>query len=67
MMQDHIDTIELYRQGCHPGSCTTAILEGDLFEAVVRADVATLQILPNIVLYILQHLPPESYGTAQER
>jgi hypothetical protein len=62
-LQDHIDTIELYRKGCHPGSCTRAILANDLFGAAALADRTTAFILVEIARYIVNQLPHESFGS----
>lgn len=62
-LQDHIETLELYRRGCEPGSCTRAMLAMDLYGTVGHADAATLYNLREIVQYIVNRLPPESWGS----
>lgn len=65
-LADHIETLELYRLGCEPGSCTVAILAMDLMETVSRADQTTLSCLRGIVQYIVCRMPPESWGSYEK-
>jgi hypothetical protein len=62
-LQDHIETLERYRRGCEPGSCTRAMLAMDLHGTVATADPTTLYHLRKSVQYIVNHLPPESWGS----
>jgi hypothetical protein len=61
-LQDHIETIERYRQGCEPGSGTRAILAMDLHGAIAHADGTTQLILADIVRYIVNNLDPALWG-----
>jgi len=62
-LKDHIETIELYRRGCQPGSCTRACLAMDLHGAVANADPTTQYLLADITRYIVNHLPSYMWGS----
>jgi hypothetical protein len=60
----HRESLERYaRQGIPTGDCLRAVLAGDLFGAVNRADPVTGGYLVAIVGYIQNHLPLGSFGT----
>ena len=57
-------SLQLYvDHGCRPGHFMTAVLSGDLFGAVNRADGDSLEALPHIVAYIYQNIRSDCYGT----
>lgn len=62
-LEDHIQTVELYRRGCQPGSCTRAILAMDLYGAVANSDPTSQYVLPEVVRYIVNNMPAESWGS----
>jgi hypothetical protein len=65
-LQDHIDAIDLYLAGgCEPGSCTNAILENDLFGACSHADLTSRYLLFDIVQYLYNRAPFDSWGTPE--
>lgn len=49
-----------------PGHFLTAVLKNNLREAVMRADPANLNDLPNIVRWIHWELPGEAHGSAED-
>jgi len=49
--------------GLQPGQCLRAVLAGDLFEAMSRADDEILLALPAIVTYIRSSLPAGCWGS----
>jgi len=51
------------KHGLRPGSCTEAILSGDLFLACAHADDDVIAVLPAIVGWIRTYLPNGSYGS----
>jgi len=51
------------QEGISPGSCTTAILCGDLFGAVTAADTDTASALAWIALYVYLYMPQECWGS----
>jgi hypothetical protein len=46
-----------------PGSFMMAVLTNDLYGAVCRADTVNKQHLPEIIKFVLNELPPGSYGS----
>lgn len=64
---DMIDTLGRYvGQKYKPGGFTYAVLAGDLYQAVRRADLQNRQVIPEIVEFIANTLPPESYGSYEK-
>ncbi len=62
-----MSALTLYRDsGVRPGSCTSAILEGDLFESVNRADLETMRALPAIVCWVYNNMPHVSWGSKRK-
>lgn len=51
--------------GLQPGHCLRAILAGDLFAALSRADYRVAAALPAIVAYIHDQLPAVCYGSEE--
>lgn len=49
-----------------PGSFLTAVLAGDLFDAVSRADSESLVALPDIVKFIYNKLPGHAWGSREQ-
>ena len=49
--------------GISGGGFLNAVLENDLFSAVMRADVTNLKELPNIVRWVHNEAPPYSHGS----
>lgn len=59
-----INTIENYvRHGLEPGSFITAVLENNLVEAIGRADSYNLVVIRDIVRYVYNEIPSESWGS----
>ena len=52
--------------GITPGGFLTAILENNLTESVIRADVHNLILIPKIVHWLLTQAPRESWGSAEK-
>ena len=52
--------------GTDPGGFLTAILENNLTESVIRADVHNLILIPKIVHWLLTQAPRESWGSAEK-
>ena len=50
-------------QGLAPGSFLTAVLENNLFDAVMRADSTNLSFLPDIVKWLHWEVPMECNGS----
>lgn len=60
------DAIDRYVQNGTPtGSCTEAILSGDLFDAFARADDDTKQGMAQIVRYIFNRVPTGCWGSRE--
>jgi hypothetical protein len=58
------DAIEDYiLRGFHPGGFLTSVLCGDLFTAVIRADVANKEKLWHITEWLLSNAPVGSVGS----
>lgn len=51
--------------GLQPGQCLRAVLAGDLFEAMSRADDETMLALPAIVTYIRSSLCTACWGSRE--
>lgn len=63
--EDLFGALERYlNHGIMPGSFLTAVLENNLMEAFGRADIDNSYNLKNIVGYIYNHLPSNSWGSA---
>ena len=61
---DILVALEAYKlKGVELGHFMMATLEGDLFKAVMRADLRNRALIPAIALYIRENFPRESYGT----
>lgn len=56
-----LDNYRIYR--LQPGSFVKAVLSNDLYEAMARADSQNLESLKDIVIYITNYFPPDSYGS----
>lgn len=52
--------------GLRPGGFLECVLTNDLYGAVQRADTANYQALAEIVVWILNHAPSESYGEPEQ-
>ena len=52
--------------GIMPGSFMTAVLENNLVDAIGRADEDNAANLKNIVGYIYNHLPSNSWGSREK-
>lgn len=65
--EDLYGALERYlNNGIMPRSFLTAVLENNLVEAVGRADHMNQPNLPNIVGYIYNHLPSNSWGSREK-
>ncbi len=49
-----------------PGGFLMAVLSNDLFGAVGRADSENLAALPDIVKYVYNHMPANSWGSVDK-
>ena len=49
-----------------PGGFLMAVLSNDLFGAVGRADSENLAALPDIVKYVYNHMPADSWGSVDK-
>lgn len=59
--------IDFYAEhGYEPGGFLRSCLENDLYGAVGRADDASFVTIGEIVLYIDDHIPRESWGSAKK-
>ena len=57
-----LESVFLYvHEGRHPGHFLTAVLCNDLFEAVGRSDKEALASLPELVVFIHNHVPTCCY------
>ena len=64
--EDLYGALERYlNHGIMPGSFMTAVLENNLREAFGRADIDNEANLKNIVGYIYNHLPSNSWGSPE--
>lgn len=68
MLPEHMQgAMERYiAHGIPPGSFLTAVLEGDLFEAVGRADHINQQYLADYVTYLYNYAPLNCYGSREK-
>lgn len=65
--EDWYGALERYlNHGIMPGSFMTAVLENDLPMACGRADTGNKRNLHNIVGYIYNHLPSNSWGSKEK-
>lgn len=65
--EDLYGALERYlNHGIMPGSFLTAVLENNLMEAFGRADISNSSNMKNIVGYIYNHLPSNSWGSAEK-
>jgi len=55
-----------YNHGIMPGSFLTSFLENDLCGAFGRADIINSANLKNIVGYIYNHMPSNSWGSREK-
>lgn len=63
---DTKDTIDLYvSHGYEPGSFVSAVLEGDLFGAVQRADAINLANLIHTCAYVYNCIPTVAWGSPE--
>jgi hypothetical protein len=61
-----LETLDRYwTHGYSPGSFLAALLCGDVYNAVVRADHWNREALGHIVYYIVHHAPRGSYGSPE--
>ena len=51
--------------GLEPGGFMTAVLSNDLYGACARADSANIDLLQKYALWIVNHAPYGSYGSAE--
>ena len=58
-LEDYVETGELH------GHFLTAVLENDLREAVSRADLNNRRNLTEIVMYCLNHIPYQCWGSKE--
>jgi hypothetical protein len=65
--QHLLNSLERYlNHGIMPGGFLTAVLENNLCEAFGRADIHNSAILKEIVGYVYNHLPSESWGSREK-
>lgn len=63
---DVISSLDRYvKHGVPTGGFLKAVLSNDLLESVSRADSGNLSVLPEIVLYIHNHLPSGCHGSRE--
>lgn len=64
---DNIAAIKRYKEHqILPGGFLMAVLEGDLYSAACRADMNNQSKIFSITKYIVETLPPESYGSVKK-
>ena len=64
--QHTLETLDRYwNHGYAPGSFLTALLCGDVYNAILRADSWNKEALGHIVYYIVHNAPRGSYGTPE--
>lgn len=51
--------------GLEPGSFMTAVLSNDLYSACARADYTNVNLMQQYALWIVNHAPYGSYGSAE--
>lgn len=68
MLPEHMQgAMERYiERGLMPGSFLTAVLEGDLFEAVARGDYENRQVLHHYVIFLYNYAPLGCYGSREK-
>lgn len=49
----------------YPGGFVRAVLENDLHMAVARADSDNIQVIPEIMTYVVNKLPSASWGSPE--
>ncbi len=60
------ETIDRYvKDHCHPGGFVYAVLSNDLAEAFARADDNNSFFMKDIVSYIYNHIPINSWGSKE--
>ena len=65
--ESNVQSLQRYIEYHIPtGSFLRCVLENDLFGAVSRADNTNIRRIPEIVLYIRNNLPCESYGSPEK-
>jgi hypothetical protein len=65
-LRDGDALIRYFEHGIKPGHCFTAILENNLMETFNRADSGTRQELPEIVAWLYNHAPGDSFGSREK-
>ncbi len=64
--QHTIDALNRYwTHGYSPGSFLSALLAGDIYNAIGRADFMNKEALGHIVYYIVHNAPRGSYGSPE--
>ena len=64
--QHTLETLDRYwNHGYAPGSFLAALLCGDVYSAIVRADYLNKEALGHIVYYIVHNAPRGSYGSPE--
>lgn len=64
---NNVESLERYiLHHLETGGFLRAVLEGDLYNAVTKADIENQQRLYHLVRYIVTHLPEKSYGTPEK-
>lgn len=67
MREDLYGALERYlNHGIMSGGFLTAVLENDLAGACGRADHENIKNIPNIVGYIYNHVPSNSWGSKEK-
>lgn len=65
--EDLYGALERYlNNGIMPGSFLTAVLENNLSEAFGRADIDNEANMKNIIGYVYNHLPSNSWGSREK-
>lgn len=61
------DSLRRYiRDGIKPGTFLTAVLTNNLYDAILRADPTSLENMKEILLYVFEHCPMESFGSEEK-
>ena len=64
--QDFSEGLKRYiEHGIRPGSFLSAVLEGDLYEAVARGSDDSLRSIAELVKNITWHLPADCFGSKE--
>lgn len=59
------ESLRAYAEGRPTGSFLRAVLENNLGLAVTRADEQNKRLLPEIYAFVVNVVPPSSYGSAK--